>query len=108
MANFSVHLSEESERDIEEIYRYVAEHDGIMNADRLLTALEETCAGLAEHPERGNVPKELRLLGSGDYREAHYKPYRIIYRVIDRRVIVYCVVDGRRDMQTLLQRRLLR
>jgi toxin ParE1/3/4 len=47
-------------------------------------------------------------VGIAEYREVHYKPYRIIYRIHARTVIVYCVLDGRRDMQTLLQHRLLR
>jgi toxin ParE1/3/4 len=37
-----------------------------------------------------------------------FKPYRLIYRVVDARVIVYLIVDGRRDMQSLLARRLLK
>ena len=48
------------------------------------------------------------MLGITDYREAHFKPYRIIYRVMGQQVIVYCVLDGRRDMQSLLLRRLMR
>jgi toxin ParE1/3/4 len=30
------------------------------------------------------------------------------YRIIGEDVIVYCVADGRRDMQSFLERRLLR
>lgn len=59
-------------------------------------------------PERGNIPKELERLGIKEFRELHYKPYRVIYRIRARQVVVYCVLDGRRDMQTLLQQRLLR
>ena len=33
--------------------------------------------------------------------------YRIIYRVLDKDVYVLLIFDGRRDMQSLLQRRLL-
>jgi toxin ParE1/3/4 len=33
--------------------------------------------------------------------------HRIIYRVMDKKVYVLLIVDGRRDMQSLLQRRLL-
>jgi len=105
---FEVFLVEDAERDIEDIYRYIAEHDSIENAGRVVNALEQLCAKLAELPERGNVPKELRGLGITEYREVHHDPYRIIYRVFERRVVVYCVVDGRRDMQSLLQIRLLR
>jgi toxin ParE1/3/4 len=47
-------------------------------------------------------------MGIAEYREAHFKPYRIIYRVANQAVEIYCVLDGRRDMQSLLLRRLLR
>lgn len=103
-----VRLVEDAERDIEDIYRYIAEHDSIENAGRVLEALSGACRQLADMPERGNIPKELISVGITDYREAHYKPYRIIYRVAGSDVLVYCVVDGRRDMRSFLERRLLR
>ena len=49
----------------------------------------------------------IRECGISEYREVHYKPYRIISRIRARTMVVYCVLDGCRDMQTLLQRRLL-
>lgn len=105
---FEVLLSEDAERDIEDIYRFIVVQDGVANADRVLNSLESTCFSLAELPERGNVPKELRELGITEYRELHFKPYRIIYRLMNDKVVVYCVLDGRRDMQSLLLRRLMR
>ena len=36
------------------------------------------------------------------------KPYRVICEVIGRDVYIHCVLDGRRDMQSLLERRLVR
>ncbi|HSR70972.1 MAG TPA: type II toxin-antitoxin system RelE/ParE family toxin, partial [Kiloniellales bacterium] len=95
-------------RDLHEIYEFVAEHDSGTVAAQLLDKLEAQCAGLAELPNRGNIPKELREIGLTEYRELHCLVYRIIYRVIGRQVLISCVLDGRRDMQTLLQRRLLR
>jgi toxin ParE1/3/4 len=105
---FEVLIASEAERDIEDIYRYIAEHDGAVNAAGVLAGIESACARLVELPNRGNVPKELERLGITEYRETHFKPYRIIYQVANRTVVVYCGLDGRRDMQTLLQRRLLR
>ena len=58
-------------------------------------------------PQRGNYPKELLDIGIREYREVFFKPYRIIYRVVENNVYVLMMADGRRDMQTLLQRRLL-
>ena len=73
----------------------------------MLERIEETFHGLSEHPRRGNHPRELLDVGIRDYREVFFKPYRIIYRVTEDTVYVLVIADGRRDMQSLLQRRLL-
>ena len=105
---FRVLLLEGAERDLLDIRRFVTTRDSPQAADRLLNELEAACARLGALPSRGNVPKELRALGIADYREIQWRAYRIIYRTSGSDVFVYCVLDGRRDMQSLLQRRLLR
>jgi len=40
-------------------------------------------------------------------REIFFKPYRIIYGVLAENVYVLLIAGGRRDLQALLQRRLL-
>jgi toxin ParE1/3/4 len=103
----SVLLTAGAVRDLEDLYDYIALHDAPVKADRTLAKIEKTFASLSESPERGAYPKELLALGIREYREIFFKPYRIIYRVQKNRVYVLLVVDGRRDMQALLQRRLL-
>ena len=105
---YRVVLVEDAERDIEDIHSYIVLNDSVERADRVLDALEELCNSLTELPQRGHVPKELRDLGITQYREVHYKPYRVIYQIIGDEVVVHCVIDGRRDMESLLHRRLLR
>jgi len=73
----------------------------------VLDEIEKKFVSLSELPERGVYPKELIALGIRDYREIFLKPYRIIYRIAKANVYIYLIADGRRDMQTLLQRRLL-
>jgi toxin ParE1/3/4 len=103
---FDVLFTEDAERDLEELYDYIAEHDTPGNAAHVLDRIEETLERLNAFPERGSHPKELLALGIRDYRQTFFKPYRIIYRIVERRVYVYLIVDGRRDMQSLLARRL--
>jgi len=100
-------LTGDAARDLEEIYDYIAGHDSPAAADHVLDRIEEAVRGLSRFPNRGNFPNELLSLGIREYRETLFKPYRVIYRVIGARVYVYLVADGRRDMQTLLARRLL-
>ena len=46
-------------------------------------------------------------LGIKEYRHTSFKPYRVIYRVVGTQVVTHLIVDGRRDMQSVLARRLL-
>jgi toxin ParE1/3/4 len=105
--SFAVLLTDGATRDLEEIYDYVAQHDAPGKADRLLEQIEKVFTSLSESPERGAYPKELLALGLREYRQVFFKPYRIIYRVLDEAVYILLIVDGRRDMQALLRRRLL-
>lgn len=103
---FEVLLTEDAFRDVEDIRDFVVEHDGPAKATYVLERVAAAIEILAENPERGSRPKELLALGIREYRQVFFKPYRAIYRVIGRRVYVYVIADGRRDMQTLLARRL--
>ncbi len=108
---FEVYLTDDAVRDLEELYEYILSSDATVtaedNADRILNGFERVFSTLAEHPQRGAYPKELLEIGIREYREVFFKPWRVIYRVLDLRVYVMLVADGRRDMQSLLQKRLL-
>lgn len=104
---YEVLLIEDAERDLEELYDYVFEHDAPGRAEALLQRIEQVMESLATFPERGAYPKELLALGIREYRQTFFKPYRVIYRVVGARVFILLIVDGRRNMQALLARRLL-
>lgn len=104
---YEVLLTEGAEQDLEAIHDYIAEFDCVANANYVLDRLLEVVESLSQFPERGSYPKELVALGIKEYRQASFKPYRVIYRVIVSQVIIYLIADGRRDMQSVLARRLL-
>lgn len=105
--SFKVFFTRDAERDLEDIDLWICENDSVESADYVLTQIEAQIQKLSDTPERGSWPKELSVLGIKDYREVFFKPYRIIYRVTGKNVHVHVIADGRRDMQTLLARRLL-
>ena len=104
---YEVLLTPGAEQDLESIHDYIARFDSPANASHVLDALIKVAQRLAEFPERGSHPKELAALGFRDYRQTAFKPYRVIYRVMGSRVVIYLIVDGRRDLQSVLARRLL-
>nr|WP_198982798.1 type II toxin-antitoxin system RelE/ParE family toxin [Herbaspirillum sp. ASV7] len=106
-AKFDVLLTEGVEQDLEALHDYISEFDCVANADHVLDRLMSVVENLSKYPERGSYPKELIGLGIKEYRQTTFKPYRVIYRVTGNQVIIYLIADGRRDMQTVLARRLL-
>lgn len=105
---YNVLLTKGAEQDLEAIYDYIAEFDSKASADYVLDRLIGIVEDLTHFPERGSCPKELNSLGITEYRQVFFKPYRVIYRVKGQNVYIMLIVDGRRDMQALLSRRLLR
>lgn len=104
---YAVVLTTDAARDVRDIDAYIAWRDSAEAACAVVEGLGQVFAGLGENPQRGNYPKELLSLGIREFREMHFKPYRVIYRVIDQTVYIMCVADGRRNMQRLLLKRLV-
>lgn len=106
-ARFEALLTAGSEQDLEAIHDYIAEFDSVANANHVLDELMKVVGSLSVFPQRGTTPKELVALGIKEFRQTSFKPYRVIYRVTSGQVTIYLIADGRRDMQSLLMRRLL-
>ena len=104
---YSVKLTANAVNDIGDIVDYIATNDAEAKALHTLKALRSLVASLSQYPERGSYPNELISLGIKEFRQLQMPPYRCIYRIINADVYVLIVADGRRDMQTLLQRCLL-
>ncbi|MFW2374821.1 MAG: type II toxin-antitoxin system RelE/ParE family toxin [Gammaproteobacteria bacterium] len=108
MKKYQVRLTSEAEKDIEDIYDYIAKKDTLQNAEHVLDKLQQLILTLDETPERGHYPPELSRQGIKEFREVIFKTYRVICEVAGNKAIVHLCVDGRRDMKTLLERRLFR
>lgn len=107
-AEYKVLVIADAEDDLVQIYEYTARNDSPRKAQNLLRKLEEACLRLSQFPERGHTPPELERVGVREFKEIHLKPYRIVYQVMGRNVYIHCVLDSRRDLQDLLENRLLR
>jgi toxin ParE1/3/4 len=104
---YQVLITRGAEQDLEGIHDFIADFDCRENADYVLEQLLLAIAELRQQPQRGCHPRELLKLGIQEYRQVFFKPYRVIYRISDKTVHVYLVIDGRRDIQQLLSKRLL-
>ena len=105
--SFRVELSRDANADLNRLADYIAQRHSIGQAAYVIAQLEAVVAKLSAFPERGAHPAELLALGIREYRQVLFKPYRVVYRVIGKRVVVLLIADSRRDLVTLLAERLL-
>ena len=106
--SFKVVILNAAKQDLKELRDYIVR--SFSHAVWLSTSLKtrDAMEVLGSSPQIGNVPPELELLRVGDYRQVISGMNRIIYEVRQDVVFIHAVVDVRRDMVSLLTKRLLR
>ena len=101
-------LSPDSLDDLFEIYKYVFFKDSKSAAISLTEKLQSKCFKLEHFAERGHKIPELTNLNIDEILEVNLGHYRIIYRIVKKEVHIQFILDGRRDIQKILQERLMR
>jgi len=104
--SFLLRFTAGAHNDLRRIERYIRESDSIETANYVVKEILFAAMKLRELPDRGAHPQELLQLGNRAYRQVFFKPYRILYRIQANIVFIAVIADGRRDMNSLLMRRL--
>ena len=104
----SIRITRRAEADIIALHEYISSEASALRADSIINGILDLCEALVDFPEQGHFPPELEGRQRTDLREVRFKPYRILYRVHSSRVDVMAVFDGRRDVRSLLEQRMLR
>ena len=102
-----IQVTDEAREDLRGIGFYIADHDSAERALYVIEQIETRIDSLTEFPERGSFVNELLEQGFRGHRQLLFGPYRIVYTATEAEVTVWLIADGRRDMWTLLSRRLL-
>lgn len=103
---FRVVFTSGAKKDLRAIHTYIANNDSLQSADMIARKIVRSALSLRDLPNRGAHPPELLARGSRAYRQILFKPYRILHRVRASTVFIAVIADGRRDMASLLSRRL--
>jgi toxin ParE1/3/4 len=83
--------------DIDAILDFISEHRP-MTAVSVVQRIRERCELIAGQPEIGQMRSEF----PGDYRSFPVQRWVIFYRVLGDRVEIHRVLDGARDLDSLL------
>ena len=102
---YDVVWSNIAENDLKNIVDYIAD-DSPPNALKIIKRIKQKASSLYTFPERGRIVPELRDQGILQYRELVISPWRILYRISEKSVLVLSVLDSRRNIEDILLRRL--
>jgi len=103
----SIFFLPDAEDDIFNIYKYNDKNYSSKNALETIKEIKTTISNLKNYPNIGNIPPELERIDIYEYREVHFSPYRIIYKIIGENIYIHCILDSRRDIRSLLMERFL-
>jgi len=106
MRKYSVLWSNIAENDLTNIIEYIA-NDSLANALKTFKEIKEKAANLHYLPKRGRIVPELQAYGILQYRELIIPPWRIIYRITEKKVYIFSVLDSRQDIEGVLLKRLI-
>jgi len=92
--------------DVNEIIDYISKKN-INYATKLLDNIEEDIKNLNMFPERYRIVPELEKYGYFVYREITVEYWRIIYKIENDYVYIMLVIDGRRNLEDLLLKKMI-
>ena len=107
MKRWTIIYGDGAEGDILGITDFIA-RDSAINAVKALDRLEHRIGTLVTLPERGRVAPELHWHGISNVREIFEKPWRILYQIKAKEVVIVAVYNGRRQLSDVLMERFLR
>jgi toxin ParE1/3/4 len=92
--------------DLDEIIEYIAKTD-IVYAVKVLDKIEGSIKNLDVFPGRGRIVPELERNGYILYREIIVDYWRIMYKIEKDIVYIMTVIDGRRNIEDILLKKIL-
>lgn len=104
-SQYKVSWASVAESDLSNIILYIAEESPV-NARTIFDKIKEKASSLKQFPESGRIVPELQDQGINLYREIKVPPWRIIYRISEKKVYVLTVFDSRQNAEDVLLKKL--
>ena len=89
--------SRNSELDIDKIHEKISLESQV-KATRFIAEISKSVEKLQVFPETGRVVPEY---GISHIREVIYKKYRIVYYILENRIVILTVFNGHKSLQEL-------
>ncbi|MFW9079153.1 type II toxin-antitoxin system RelE/ParE family toxin [Pseudomonas sp. P2757] len=100
-------ILQSAETDLKDLRTYLIKQFSAQTWHSTYASLKVAIRGLASQPYSGSIPEEIERLNLGQYRQIISGLNRVIYEVREQIVYVHIIADTRKNLPTLLMKRLL-
>lgn len=97
-----------AEQDLKELRAYIIRHFGKEIWQDSYSKIKASVGVVQTYPLGGGIPEEFESLNLAQYRQVVSGMNRIIYEVREETIYIHLICDSRKDMKSLLTRRILR
>ncbi len=104
---YKVRISRSAKLDLDEIISFYSQ-ERIDYAKNVMLMIKKSIQSLKTFPEKGRIVPELSDHNIHEYREILSSYWRILYKIENSDVFVHAIIDGRRNTEELLMRKLSR
>lgn len=105
--SFTVVILQSAEIDLKELRSYITKQFSAQTWQNTYVTLKAAIRHLATQPYAGSIPEEIERLNIGQYRQVLSGMNRVIYEIRDKTVYIHIIADTRKNLPTLLMKRLL-
>jgi toxin ParE1/3/4 len=106
--SFKIIILESAEHDLKELRSYIVKDFSQETWQKTFGRIKEAIRNLKTFPYAGSIPEEFEKINLSQYGQVISGMNRIIYEVRQDSVYIHLIADTRRDLKTVLIRRLLR
>lgn len=93
--------------DLIDIVTYIKEKSGKKIANEIYNRILSHVEKIDIFPEIGRITPELMSIGVIGIREIIESPWRIFYRITGKEIQVISVIDGRRNVEEILYKKII-
>ncbi|GAB1481869.1 type II toxin-antitoxin system RelE/ParE family toxin [Treponema sp.] len=105
---YIIRIPDSVKKDLEEIVEYYFNDNRPDNAQKIFNSLFDRINSLKAFPNKGRIVPELLEYNINEYRELIESYWRVIYRIDNKIVEIFTIIDARRNIQDLLVEKLKR
>jgi toxin ParE1/3/4 len=99
--------SRDASDDLMEIIAFIANRSGKKMARDIYSRIKAKVESVRRFPATGRVVPELASIGVTDIHELIEPPWRVFYKIHQNELRVLSVIDGRRNTEDILYRKVI-